>query len=79
MTPIEASGTSNKKIVSDNLRIKRERHKPNFQLGKLVRTADIKSVFSKVDCTNYSYKLYTITEFIPDTIPGYRLNFLHET
>ena len=43
-----------------------------------MRTADIERVFSKGDSTNYSYKLYTITEVIHDTIPSYRLNYLPE-
>ena len=32
--------------------------------------------FSKGDCTNWSYKLYTITQIIHDTIPSYRINYL---
>ena len=44
----------------------------------MVRTADIKRVFSKSDSTNYSYKLYTITEVIHDTIPSYRIDYLAE-
>ena len=52
--------------------------KPKFKSGQLVRTADIKRVFSKGDSTNYSYKLYTITEVIHDSISSYRLNYLPE-
>ena len=44
----------------------------------MVRTSDIKKVFSKGDSTNYSYKLYTITEVIYDTVPSYRINYLPE-
>ena len=44
----------------------------------LVRTADLKKTFSKGDTTNWSYKLYTITEVINDTIPSYRLDNLPE-
>ena len=44
----------------------------------MVRTADIKKVFSKGDSTNYSYKLYTITESIQDTIPSCRNDYLNE-
>ena len=44
----------------------------------MVRTADIKRVFSKGDSTNYSYKLYTVTEVIHDTIPSYRIDYLPE-
>ena len=78
MTPIQASKKSNEKIVYRNLKDNREAHKPKFKLGQLVRTADIKKVFSKGDSTNYSYKLYTITEVIYNTIPSYRLNHLPE-
>ena len=51
---------------------------PKYKLGQLVRTADIKKVFSKGDSTNYSYLLYTITEVIHDTIPSYRIKNLPE-
>ena len=69
MTPIQASKKVNEKEVFSNLRDDREVRKPKFKLGDLVRTSDIKKVFSKGDSTNYSYKLYTITEVIDDTIP----------
>ena len=78
MTPIQASKKSNEKEVYSNLKDNREIHKPKYKLGQLVRTADIKRVFSKGDSTNYSYKLYTITEIIHDTIASYRLNDLPE-
>ena len=57
MTPIQASKKSNEKAVFDNLRDSRQKQRPKFTLGDLVRTADIKKVFSKGDSTNYSYKL----------------------
>ena len=78
MTPIRASKKINEKVVYNNLKDNREKQKPKFQLGQLFRTADIQRVFSKGDSTNYSYKLYTITEVIHDTIPSYRLNYLPE-
>ena len=78
MTPIQASKKSNKKLVYNNLKDDREVRKPKFKLGQLVRTADIKKVFSKGDSTNWSYKLYTITEVIHDTIPSYRIDYLPE-
>ena len=78
MTPIQASKKSNQKLVYNNLKDDREVQKPKFKLGQLVRTADIKKVFSKGDSTNYSYKLYTITEVIHDTIPSYRIDYLPE-
>ena len=78
MTPIQASKKSNQKLVYNNLKDDREVRKPKFKLGQFVRTADIKRVFSKGDSTNYSYKLYTITEIIHDTIPSYRIDYLPE-
>ena len=76
MTPIQASKQSNEKLVFDNLKDNREFQKPRFQLGQLVRSADIKKVFSKGDSTNCSYELYTKTEVIHDTIPSYRKHYL---
>ena len=78
MTPIQSSKKSNKKIVYTNLQDKRVKQKPKFKLGDFVRTADIIRVFSKGDSTNWSYKLYTITEVIYDTIPTYRVDYLPE-
>ena len=78
MTPIQASKKSNEKLVYSNLQDKREKQTPKYKLGQLVRTADIKKIFSKGDSTNYSYKLYTITEVIHDTIPSYRIDYLPE-
>ena len=76
MTPNQDSKKSNERKVYSNLQDRRVRQKPKFKLGQLVRTADIKRVFSKGDSTNWSYKLYTITEVIHDTIPSYRINCL---
>ena len=78
MTPNQASKKSNEKIVYNNLKDNREAQKPKFKLGDLVRTSDFKKVFTKGDSTNYSYKLYTITEIIHDTIPSYRIDYLPE-
>ena len=77
-TPIEASLKKNEELVYSNLKDRREVRKPKFKLGQRVRSADIKRVFSKGDSTNWSYNLYTITEVIHDTMPSYRINFLHE-
>ena len=60
MTPIQASKKSNEKLVYSNLQDRRVKQQSEYKLGKLVRTADIKRVFSKGDSTNWSYKLYTI-------------------
>ena len=78
MTPVQASKKSNQKLVYSNLQDKRKILNPKYKLDQLVRTADIKRVFSKGDSTNWSYKLYTITEVIHDTIPSYRINYLPE-
>ena len=67
-----------KEKVCSNLQDRRVRQKPKFKFGQLVRTADIKRVFSKGDSTNYSYNLYTITEIIHDTIPSYKNDYLPE-
>ena len=76
MTPVQASRKSNEKLVYSNLKDNRESQKPNFKLGQLVRTTDIKRVFSKSDSANFSYKLYAITGVIDDTIPSNRNNYL---
>ena len=78
MTPVQASKTSNERKVYSNLQDRRVRQQPKYKLGQLVRTADIKRLFSKGDSTNWSYKLYTITEVINDTIPSYRIDYLPE-
>ena len=78
MTPIQASKKSNEKLVYSNLKNNREIQKPKYKLGQLVRTADIKRVFSNGDSTNYSYNIYTITEVIQDTVPSYRINYSPE-
>ena len=73
MKPIDASKKSNENLVYSNLKDNREFEKQNLIL---VRTADIKRVFSKGDSTNWSYKIYTITEVKHDTILSYRINYL---
>ena len=78
ITPNQASKKVNEKEVYSNLQDRRVRQKPKYKLGQLVRTADIKRVFSKGDSTNWSYKLYTIIEIIHDTIPSYRIDYLPE-
>ena len=75
-TPNQAAKKSNERKVYTNLHDRRDKQKPKYKWGQLVRTAEIKIVFSKGDSTNYSYKLYTITEVIDNTIPSYRNNYL---
>ena len=77
-TPIQASKKLNEKLVYSNLQDRRVKQKPEFHLSQLVRTADIKRVFSKGDSTNWSYKFYTITEVIHDTISSYRIDYKPE-
>ena len=44
---------------------------PKFRKNNLIRTADLKKMFSKSDTTDWSYKLHKITEIIVDTKPIY--------
>ena len=78
MTPIQTSKKVNEKVVYNNLQDRRVKQKPKFQQGQLIRTTDIKRVFSKGDSTKYSYNLYTITEVIHDTITSNKTNYLQE-
>ena len=78
LTPIQASLKKNEGFVYKNLLDKRKKTKPKFQVNDLVRTADLKKTCSKSDTTNWSYKLYKITEIINDTIPSYRIYNLKE-
>ena len=77
-THIQASKKTNERKVYSNLQDRRVKKQPKFNLGQLVRTAVMEKVFSKGDSMNYSYKLYTITEVIHDTIPSYRINYSPE-
>ena len=78
MTPIQGSLKKNEGYVYKNLLDKRKKITPKFQLTDFVRTADIKKTFSKGDTTNWSYKLYKITEIINDIIPSYKIDNLPE-
>ena len=48
--------------------------KPKDQVGELVRTTDLKKTFSKGDTTDWSQKLYKITENIKVKLPSYRID-----
>ena len=78
LTTIQAILKKNEGFVYKSLIDKRNKSKPKFQINDLVRTADLKSTFSKGDTTNWSYKLYKITEIVNDTIPSYKINNLKE-
>ena len=70
LTPTQASLKKNEGYVYKNLLDKRKKVKPKYEIGDLVRTADLKKTFSKDDTTNWSYKMYKITEIINETIPS---------
>ena len=78
LSPIETSLKKNEGFVYKNLLDKRKKVKPKYEMGDLVRTADLKKTFSKGDTTNWSYKLYKITEIIKDTLPSYKIDNLKE-
>ena len=78
MKPIQASLKKNEGYVYKSLLDKRKKITPKFQINDLVRTADLKKTFSKEDMTNWSYKLYEITEIINDTKPSYKIDNLSE-
>ena len=79
LSPKDASLKKNEGFVYQNLLDKRKKVKPKFQINDLVRTADLKDKrFLKSDLTNWSYKLYKITEIINDTIPSYKIDNLPE-
>ena len=74
LTPIQASLKKIEKFAYKYLLDKREKKTPKFQLNDLVGTADLQKTFSKRDTTNWSYKLYKITEINNDTIPSYHID-----
>ena len=78
MRPLQANLKRNEGFVYNNLREKRKKIKPKFQVNDPVRTADLKKPFSKSDTTNWSSKLYKITEIFKDTIPNYHIDNLPE-
>ena len=78
LSPKDASLKKNEGYVYKKLLDKRKKVKPKYKIGDLVRTADLKRTFSKSDTTNWSYKLYKITEIFNDTIPSYKTDNLKE-
>ena len=71
LKPIQASLKKNECYVYKNLLDERKKVKAKFQVNDLVRTADLKNVFSKRDTTKWSSELYIITDIIIDAIPSY--------
>ena len=78
LSPKDASLKKNEGFVYKNLLDKRKKVTPKFQINDLIRVADLKKTFSKGDTTNWSYKLYKITEIFNDTIPSYKIDNLIE-
>ena len=79
LSPIQANSKKNEGYVYKNLLDKRKKIKPKYEIGDLVRTADLKKTFSKSYTTTWSYKLYKITEIIKNKIPAYKINNLPGT
>ena len=78
LSPKDASLKKNEGFVYKNLLDKRKKVIPKYQINDLIRVADLKKTFSKGDTTNWSYKLYKITEIINDSIPAYKIDNLKE-
>ena len=78
LTPIQASLKKNEGYVYKFSLDERKKIKPKHEIGDLVSTADLMKTFSKGDTTNWSHKLYKITEIVNDTIPSYKINNLPE-
>ena len=64
MTPVQASKKANEKEVYSNLQERRVGQQPNYKLGQLVRTADIKKYSQKVQIslTKYMHLLRSYTK-----------------
>ena len=58
LSPKDASIKKNEGFVYKNLLDIRKKTKPKYEVGDLVRTADLKKTFSKSNTTNWSYKIY---------------------
>ena len=78
LTPIQASLKKNEGYVYKIFLSKRKKIKPKYKIGDLVRTAELKKTFLKSNTTNWSYKMYKITEIINDTITSYKTDNLSD-
>ena len=74
LTPVQASLKKNEGYIYKSLLDKRKKMNSKFQVNDLARKADLKGTFSKRDATNWSYKLYKVTEIGIDAIPSYRID-----
>ena len=70
LTRIKASLKKIEEFVYHNFLDKQKKIKPSSKIHELIRTAELERTFSKGDTTNWSYKLYKVTESINDTIPS---------
>ena len=70
LSPKDDSLKKNEGFVYKKLLDKRKKNS-KFQLNDFVRTTDLKKTFSKFNTSNWSYKLYKVTEIIVDTIPSF--------
>ena len=64
--------------VYQNFLNKQKKIKPKLQVNDLLRTAVLKKSFSKGETSNWSYKLFKITEIIIGTTPIHRFDILPE-
>ena len=79
LTPIHGSLKRNEGYVYNDLKDKRNKVKPKFQVNDLVRTANLRDKhFLKSDTTNWSYKLYKSTEINNDTISSFHIDLIKE-
>ena len=62
MAPIQASLQKTEDYVYNILIDKRKKLNTKFQVHDLVRVADLRQTFSKGDTTDWSYKLYKMTQ-----------------
>ena len=69
-----------KQLARDNIKLDDKQLNEELTKNMLNRyyftDKNLRVGFSKGDSTNWSYKLYTITEIIHDTIPSNRINYL---
>ena len=74
LTTVKVSRKKNVSIAEENLKDKRNKQEPEYEIGDFVRTA-YKNVSCECDPTNWSYDFYRRTEVINDTIPTYHIEF----
>ena len=78
LTPIQASLKKKRRVCLQKVIRQRRKIIPKVQVNDLVRVADLRRTFSKKDTTNWSHKLYEITEINIDTITTYHIDNLKE-